>query len=128
MKKTVVSFLLAAVMGLSSPAGSLGIPEEEYNGAVEQEQNGEEDFQEPQSEEPEIEIEEDTEEEMQGEPHPEEVPEDSEAFYPEDPHGENPHTEQQEVPEEFTGTILTSDNADSFFGDTPEDGLTDQGN
>ena len=28
MKKTVVSFLLAAVMGLSSPAGSLCIPEE----------------------------------------------------------------------------------------------------
>ena len=32
MKKTVVSFLLAAVMGLSSPAGSLCIPEEEHNG------------------------------------------------------------------------------------------------
>lgn len=121
MKKTVVSFLLAAVMGLSSPAGSMGIPEEEYNGTVEQEQNKEEDFQEPESEEPEIEIEEDTGEEMQDEMHPEEVPENSENFYPEDFDGENPHTEQQEVPEEFTGTILTPDNVDSLFGDTPED-------
>lgn len=121
MKKTVVSFLLAAVMGLSSPAGSMGIPEEEYNGTVEQEQNKEEDFQEPESEEPEIEIEEDTGEEMQDEMYPEEVPENSENFYPEDFDGENPHTEQQEVPEEFTGTILTPDNVDSLFGDTPED-------
>lgn len=67
MKKTVVSFLLAAVMGLSSPAGSLCIPEEEHNGTMEQEQNEEGEFEGLElEEEPEIKVEEDTEEEMQG--------------------------------------------------------------
>ena len=47
MKKTVVGFLLAAVMGLSSPAGSLCIPEEEHNGTMEQEQNEEGEFEGP---------------------------------------------------------------------------------
>ena len=64
MKKTVVSFLLAAVMGLSSPAGSLCIPEEEHNGTMEQEQNEEGEFEGLElEEEPEIKVEEDTEEE-----------------------------------------------------------------
>ena len=79
MKKTVVGFLLAAVMGLSSPAGSLCIPEEEHNGTMEQEQNEEGEFEGPESEEePEIKVEEDTEEEMQGDASPEEAPENPE--------------------------------------------------
>ena len=96
MKKTVVSFLLAAVMGLSSPAGSLCIPEEEHNGTMEQEQNEEGEFEGPESEEePEIKVEEDTEEEMQGDASPEEAPEN-----PEDSDGEKPHAESEEIPEE----------------------------
>lgn len=117
MKKTVVSFLLAAVMGLSSPAGSLCIPEEEHNGTMEQEQNEEGEFEGLElEEEPEIKVEEDTEEEMQGDASSEEAPEN-----PEDFDGEKPHAEPEEITEEFTGTILTPDNADSLFGDTPED-------
>lgn len=124
MKKTVVGFLLAAVMGLSSPAGSLCIPEEEHNGTMEQEQNEEGEFEGPESEEePEIKVEEDTEEEMQGDASPEEAPEN-----PEDSDGEKPHAESEEIPEEFTGTILTPDNADSLFGDTPEDEQLIRGN
>ena len=67
-------------------------------------------------EEPEIKVEEDTEEEMQGDASSEEAPEN-----PEDFDGEKPHAEPEEITEEFTGTILTPDNADSLFGDTPED-------
>lgn len=81
MKKTVVSFLLAAVMGLSSPAGSLCIPEEEHNGTMEQEQNEEGEFEGLElEEEPEIKVEEDTEEEMQGDASSEEAPRKSGRF------------------------------------------------
>ena len=84
---------------------------------MEQEQNEEGEFEGLElEEEPEIKVEEDTEEEMQGDASSEEAPEN-----PEDFDGEKPHAEPEEITEEFTGTILTPDNADSLFGDTPED-------
>lgn len=126
MKKTIVSLVLAAVLGLSAP----GVEPTNIQDMEEAAENFSEHAEEESLEE---DIFVDEEEGSNGETNSDtgieeeaDFPED--FFLPEEPSGGEPadgteNLEETENPEEFAGTFLTEDNAQLLTGETPEEEL-----